>query len=359
MRRATAQVATRVVKGARTQLAVRVWYGTASLGSVPVVPGSWQVSDSDDQQVPGELRFDVPDRPEWRPTSPAHPLAGMGQRAVVHQGVDVGNRVEWLPMGVFRLSAPTRSDDVLSVSGAGMLAGVERARLLAPYVAPKGATRAGVLGALIGGMVPWRLVGVTDEKLPSFTCERERLEGVREIIDGWPARLAMTDSGVLEVRPPYDDANPGPAVVELVDGPGGTLVSVVSQPDTASMFNGYSVSTQPEGDQQPVTESWVMPSGPLAWSGPYGQFPGFFTAPSLPADRVRLRAVAQMMTLRAGRRRDAYEVTAAPDPRVQVGDVAHVRSTAQGIDITGRVTQVTHTRTQLRATVAFLSGVRV
>lgn len=358
MRTASAAYAERVTRGAATRIEVTSWLGTRRLGTVPVVTGSWSVEDADDQAVPGRIAFDVPATREWIPSGPTHPLAGMGQQFVVRAGIDVGDQIEWLPLGRFRAEAPSLTGDTLSVSGFGLLAVVERARLLAPWRSARGATRTQVLGRLLGGLIPWRSIGLTDEVMAPITIDRERLEGVREIVDAWPARMAVSDSGVLEIRPPWNDTSPGSPVVEILDGPSGTLRSVTAQPDRSAMFNGYSVSTVPEGDAQPVTESWVQPSGPLAWGGPYGQFPGFFASPALPPNRVRLREVAKTLTLRAARRRDAYEVEAAPDARVQVGDVARVRSARAQIDIVGRVTQVAHSRTALRCTVAYLSGDR-
>lgn len=349
---------TRVQRGASTRLRAQVWLGTRNLGDVPVVNGSWQVSDADDQQVPGSVRFDVPNEARWRPTGPGHPLAGMGQQVQVWCGTDVATGTEWLPLGRYRLSAPDRNRQTLTVTGTGLMTNLERSRLLAPWTSPKGSGRKAAFGRLVGGILPWRIVGVTDETMPPLTVERERLDGLREILDAWPARMSMSDTGVLEVLPPWNDDAPGAPVVSFLDGPGGTLVSVSARPDTSSMFNGYAVSTVPDGDAAPVTETYVQPSGPLAWTGPYGQFPGFFSSPTLPANRARLRQVAVNLTQRAARRRDAYEVVAAPDPRVQVGDVARVRSAGTGVDIIGRVTAVTHARTSLTCTVAYLSGTR-
>ena len=44
----------------------------------------------------------------------------------------------------------------------------------------------------------------------------------------------------------------------------------------------------------------------------------------------------------------------APDPRVQKGDIAHVRSSKAGVDMVGRITAVTHTSQKLECTVAWM-----
>jgi hypothetical protein len=150
-------------------------------------------------------------------------------------------------------------------------------------------------------------------------------------------------------------------VVELVDGPSGTLVSAaqasVGGGDDQAPHNCYRVTAQPEGTDQAVSGTWTLTYGPWRWGGPYGFAPGFYESAALPTNRQQLRAVAQSMTLRSLAPMNSWTVTAAADARVQKGDVAHVRDARRGLDIIGRVTSVTHTADKLEATVAWMRDV--
>lgn len=355
MRRASAQLAQAVRKGARATLEVTSWLGGRRLATIPVVRGSWSVQDADDQDVPGSLSFQVQNTPEWRPTSPKHPLAAVGHRFQVRAGIRHGQTTEWLNLGWYVAKRPTLNEDVLAVEGVGMLEVARRYSLWAPYTTAAGFTRGKAVKQLLS-MLPVSL-DLADETMPAFTAESDRLQAVRDIVDGWPGRLWVDDDGVVHVSAPWS-ATDGAAVVEWLDGPGGTLVSAALQADTENMCNGYKVTCTPEGSDRAVSATWTMPDGPYKWGGPYGWVPGSFDSATLGTSVAKLRAVAEEMTLRSIRRSDTYTVTTAPDPRAQMGDIAHVRDRRQGIDFIGRVTSVHHQPSQLEATVAWMRGTR-
>lgn len=355
MRRASDQFRAAVQGGARQLLEVTSWLGGRRLATLPVVRGSWSVEDADDQDVPGAISFQVPNTPEWRPTAPSHPLAAAGHRFQVRCGVRHGRVNEWVNLGWFLAKRPTPNDDVLNVEGVGLLEIAHRYTLWSPYTSLAGGTRARAVKQLLS-VLPVRTT-VADEVLPQTTVESDRLQGVRDIVDGWPARLWVDDNGIVQVSAPWS-ATDGAAVVEFVDGPGGTLAEVTLQADTESMCNGYKVSCTPDGGSQAVSATWTMPDGPWKWGGPYGWVPGSFESATLGTNVTKLKSIAEQMTLRSLRRTDTYTVTAAPDPRVQMGDIAHVRDRRQGIDMVGRITSVHHQPSQLEATVAWMRGTR-
>lgn len=350
MRAATESFGRAVAQGARSQVEITAWLGARRLATLPVIRNSWSVSDSEDQ-VPGALSFQVPNTAQWRPATPSAPLGAAGQRYHVRAGLTIGKSVQWVSLGWTVAKPAQPNGDVIDCSGVGLLDLVNRAKLLSPLTVAAGASRKTVVRSLAAGILPM-IVTVTDEAMAAWTCEQDRLQGLWDMADAWPARLDVSDAGMLLVRPPWADT--GTAVVELVDGEDGTVSSVTLAPQSSDdMHNAYKVTSVPQGDTQPVSESWSLTTGPWRWGGPYGYAPGFYEDAALNGKtRAQMKAIARQMTLRSLSAAQAWTVTAAPDPRVQKGDIAHVRSSKAGIDMVGRITAVTHTSQKLECTVA-------
>lgn len=356
MRRASATWAAAVQHGSASLVEVTSWYAGQRLATVPVVSASWSVIDSCDAQTGGTLAFDVPAK-GWKPTRPEDPLAGCGQLLRLRIGQRTGRTVEWVPAGVFQARPATLNGDVLHVEGVTALKVAEESRLIGPMTFA-GRTRGWAVRRLLQGIAPVR-VAVADEAMPAWTCEQDRLAGLVQITDAWPARMMVDDLGTVVVAPVFNDDSPGSPLITVTDGPGGTLVDVQPAEATGNRYNAYRVTSVPEdGSSEPVSETWQLPTGPFRWGGPFGYQPSFFESPLLPRDRAKLRSVARAMTLRAQRRMDAYTVTAAPDARMQAGDVVRVKSSADGLDFIGRALTVEHRWDRLTAKVSWLAGSR-
>lgn len=336
-------------RGAAVQLEVTSWLGGRDLGVLPITP-AWSVSDSDDEQVPGHLAVDVPSTPEWRPTSGGHPLAARGHRYRVRAGVRLPGTatVEWLPLGWFLANPVEDAGDTLRVTGVGLLQQVAESRFLMPFRTTS-STRMAVVQKLLQGILPVRFSGLTNEAQGAAVWEEDRLGALREVADAWPARVTVNDDGAVELRPAYNDLAPGAPVVTIRDGV--NLVDATLAQAEGGRYNGYRVSTVPEGDAAPVSETWTLPHGDFRWGGPWGYRPGYYASPLLRPDRVKLRQVAQTMTQRAQRRMDAWDITALPDPRLQPGDVIRLVHSGRDVDHLVRIVAVTHSRTstQIRA----------
>jgi hypothetical protein len=357
MRAATSMYAGAVASGARSVVEATVWLGNYRIATLPVIRGSWTVTDSE-EQVPGSVQFQVPNTPQWRPTRPTDPLGWCGQRIHIRAGVQIGKRAEMLNLGWFIQNRPELNGDVIQVSGTGLLTMVDRAKLLTPLTVAAGTWRSAVVAQLTRGIIRLR-VDMPNQQVRAWTCEQDRLQGLHDMVDAWPARLDVTDDGLAVIGPVWS-ATSGNPVVELVDGPSGTLSSAAqasSGGDGETPHNCYRVTAQPEGTDQAVSESWTLTYGPWRWGGPFGWAPGFYESAALPTNRQQLRAVAQSMTLRSLAPLNSWTVTASPDARVQKGDVAHVRDARHGLDIIGRVTSVTHTADKLEATVSWMRDV--
>ena len=320
----------------------------ADLGPVPVVTGSWSITDDESQAVHGELRFDVPRLPKWIATTPTHPLAAYGQQIRARIGIRLtGGGTEWVSVGRWRILTSKPVDDTIQVTCASLEKLVEWDQLLAP-VRITGPTRAEGLVSLLDKSLPVLVLATANPAMGPLPVDRDRLQGMQDLLDAWPARSYVDDQGTLIVADPWSDTAPVPVWSTV-----GRLLSTDPGDSEDSGFNGYSVSTVPEdGTTAPVTETWVMQGGPLAWGPPYGRRPGFFASPTLPTDRSILSNVAKNLTLRAARRAGNLRVTTLPDPRIQRGDIGHVIDYAHDVDMIGRVLRTTLTRTSLELTVA-------
>lgn len=319
------------------QVQIRIYLGGADLGLVPVVSGSWKVTDEADVTVPGTVEFSVPATDEWTPTSPEHPLAGVGQRCRV--------QVDGQTWGWYRLSPAVRSGAVIRVTGVGLLREVERARFTQSWQTMAGQTRGQVVRQLLAGILPV-VVLVPDSVLPIATWAEDRLGALYEVVESWPARIEIRDQAA-RILPPWPTS--GPAV-------GGLALTAPLEPQGAQddPFNGYRVSTIPGGDEQPVTAFWAQPDGPMRWGGPYGQHPGFFSSPLLTADQTQLLAIAERMTRRQTEAAASFRFRAVPDPARRVGDFVTVQHERQKVSGVGRITSLSLTRSDMSGLVVMV-----
>lgn len=345
--------------GGTTQLIVSSWLGSDHLGRVPVVDGSWEVTDQAEVRVPGALRLSVPaelstsmaggfdGRTNWVPTTPDHPLARWGQQLQVQVLVD-GTLVH---LGWYRITRTVKSTSVVNVEAVGLLRNLERARLVSPLTLDAGLWFGDIVRRVVGGVFPVRIAVADSGGWGSRSWDEDRLGALREIVDARPARMYVDESRTLVVASPWTDREP--AQLTLHDGDGGTLIDIGGIADDRDPPNGYVVTATPEDTSiPPVTDWWGIPSGPAAWDGPYGRNPAFYRSPLLNPDRDSVRAVAQQMTLRAQRAAAQVDFEAVFDPRLEVGDVVHMRHRRRGVDAIGRIMTLRHAKKTTRGTVA-------
>ena len=326
------------VAGGNPQWTAESWLGPQLLASLPIIQDSVRVTDEADVKVPGAVELSIPDTPEWRPVLPSSPLARFGQRLRLR--VDVNGTS--VPMGWFRLTAAVPSAGVVAVRGVGLLTEVERSRFTWRHDVV-GMSVDAACKHIVGGALPVS-VALTGAPmgLRVWEAQTSRLEALLEVLDARAGRAYIDDSATLVIAPAWTSATP---VATIADGVGGSLVDLGPIPEDRDPFNGYVVSTVPEGDDAPMVESWSVPSGPMRWGGPYGYNPGFLSSPLLPADRGALAHVAETMTRRQMRSAMAVDFVTPLDPRLQVGDAVTIRCARYGIDAPHRITQLAHTRT--------------
>lgn len=359
MRTATSTAAIAARRGGSPRLVLDSWLGGDWLARLPISRESWDLSDSLDQVVPGELHFEVPRLPKWVPTHPAHPLAKNGQQVSARIGWQHPGQAapDIMPAGWYRITDVELTKANIRVTAQGRLWMVEQARFLTPW-STAGLTRGQAVAKLLAGIIPYRITGLVDEPCPAAVYETDRIAALREIVDGWPARIRMDSDGVAVITAPLDDDDPGAPVATLARGLNLTE-EVVPDSSRPPAYNAVVVSSTGDGLAPVVSETVVQVDGPLRWGGPYGYRPTFYTSPMLAGvSRSRMREVGAQQLTRALTRSQSYQVTALPDYRIEAGDVVAVVDPSSGIDMIGRVMTVTHRTTATVLVVAYLDGER-
>lgn len=316
---------------------VTSWLDGDLLGTLPVQSGTLTVSYD---QIPGSLDLTVLSTPETRPTTSRSMLAAVGQqlivrRAMMSRGADP-EPLGWIDHGVFRVQPVRLARQLLRVQGLPLESTVQLARFTQPTTFPA-STYAGMLGALLKGLLPVRLAaGVVDRAIKARTWEEERLDAVQEVLTAWGGvEGRVMPDGVFEVRPTSTSRTP---VLTLHDGPGGTVQTVQPAGDREMPANCYTVATVPDDGSVPMRESAYLTDGPRKWGGPYGYVTKMFASPLL-TTRPQLRATAQTMLTKEQQLTTLWEITCLSDDRIELGDC--IRVTTADVDLLGRVIEYT------------------
>ena len=339
---------------------VTSWLGATYLGPVTVKSGT--VTENASEQITGTLDLTVPNVSEWRPSSPTAPLGWYGQQLRVRTGwMDaVGKPLVWFDLGRFRIRRPTASADVLSVQGDSLQQLVLQARFTAPTNFPAQTYKTRT-AALLKSILPVKFdPALADRSVKKQTYERERLEALTDTLTAWPAQLEILPSGVAYISAPWE-TRPATVLATYADGPGGTLLDVApTSGEDDQIVNAVLASSEPDDGKKALTEAAYVKDGPLAWGGPYGYVPDFYSSPLL-TTRAQLQAAAKTRLAKLQRAVQQVEVSMVDDPRLQLGDVVRAKSALRDTDVTGRVISCQHgitgaDRASVSVTLAVLSG---
>lgn len=329
----SAAAAAMVAGSYQLQVRVESWLdGQLLAEAVPVDDGAEDVDDS--LNVPERVTLTVPrvDRGfEWAPgADPAHPLAAFGQRLRVSLGVDIGRgQTEWLQRGWFLIdSVKPASDDSLQVTAVGLLDLVQEARLVSPYQ-PSGTFVSTLRGLVEPALTAVVDAGLTDRAVPSsLSWDEDRIGGLAELLDAWPAVARVTPDGYLAVTP----NTTGGAVLSLTDGLGGTVVRWQAETSREGAYTAVVARGTASDGGVVQGVAYDLTGGPLRYGGPFNPLPVpylYFSPLITTVAQARAAAVSVLARLR---RRTARRLSAelVPHPGLQTGDVVTV--TGAGLD---------------------------
>lgn len=297
--------------------------GTVLADEIPVLQGkiTWSVG----QQVQSDLRLTVAGSSVedgrtryWRPTEPTDPLARFGQV------LDVSILVEGVitRLGRFQIADwADGADGQIEVTAAGMLQAVADDRL----TQATGPRDDGTLRSEFARLTPGYMSVQFDPALIDRDCpkamewDEDRLKGLYEIADAWPARLREDSYGGIVVLPPLPEI-PSP-IATLSDGDGGTITRAPTHDSREGAYNVFVARSSANGvDAFAVV---TVADGPMNPDGEYHPVPKFFSSPIL-ADEDQCRAAATTMRNNSVRQSRVRKVQMAPDARIELDDAVQL-----------------------------------
>jgi hypothetical protein len=318
-----------VLRSFTMQMRVESWLnGVLLADDVPVSDGSENrdrsltVPESISLTVP---RYDAATGLTWDPIDPAHPLAAYGQQLRISYGVDVGGGdFEWICRGWFLITESSTDDETVSVTAQGLLQLIDEAKLVAAFQ-PSG-TLATTVQSLVEPALTVTFDGaLTDRSVPtSIEWDTDRIGGLNELLDAWPAAARVTADGLLLVEPVSDAGTP---VLSITDGTGGTVVRWSGNTSRDGAFNV--VVAQGEDSAGNQIQGVVYDSGiasPFAIGGGFSPLPVpyLFYSPLLTTiTQCRAAAAATLLRLR---RSASQKISASivPHPGLVTGDIVSV-----------------------------------
>lgn len=307
---------------------VSSWLGGVHLDEVPVLSG--RITATVTQQVPERLTLQVPrwDGRDWLPgTDAAHPLARFGQElsvSIVVESAVTGIEYE-TRIGRY-LIVDWDYDDTASgaiqVTAFGMLRRVATDKLPSPLAPrPDGSLASEARRLLPPGMVAGFHPGLVDRACPqSMEWAEDRLGGLYEIADAWPARLRTDAWGQVQFLPPLPPV-PSP-VVTLTDGDRGTVVAV-PRSDTQEGAPNRIVARSSASGLQTIQAIADVLSGPMAVGGNYPTVVETLASPLLTTEAEASTAAQTRLASKVLPSR-VIPVRCAPDPRLDLDDAVAV-----------------------------------
>ncbi|MDX3353888.1 DUF5047 domain-containing protein [Streptomyces sp. ME01-24h] len=292
---------------------------------IPVSVGSEERDRS--QTVPERVTLTIPRRDrgvDWAPISPDHPLAAYGQQIRIDYGVDVGGHMEWINRGWFLTTSSNADGDTVSVTAQGLLTLIDEARFAAPFQ-PSG-TLASTVRSLVEPALTVDFDGtLIDRSVPvGMQWDEDRMGGLNEVLDSWPAVPRVTEDGFLRIEPPGDTGTP---VLAITDGQGGTVVRWQGSTTRDGAYNAVVARGETsDGTQVQGVAYDSGSSSPLRADGPFNPLtvPYFFSSPLLTTvAQCRSAATATLLRLRRSASR-TLGVTMVPHPGLETGDVVAV-----------------------------------
>lgn len=173
-----------------------------------------------------------------------------------------------------------------------------------------------------------------------FAAGGDRWDAATEIARSLGMTLAFDGDGVLvmEAEPTFDD----PIVWEIVEGETGTLEQVDISLERAGAYNRViavgenpALTAVPRGvatDDDPASATYYY--------GGFGKKPRFYASPFITTDAQATTAAQSILTKNLGVAR-ALNLSAAPNPALELGDIVTVRRASLNVDEEHMVDSIT------------------
>lgn len=324
------------------------WLDGAPLGVVPLSQG--QVVETASGDSLARLEFTLPATKEWMPRDPRHPLAPFGQELLVRRGFRVyDDSIGWEVLGRFRIrtTEPT-GDGWLTVVADSIDVRLTMARWIVDTTTT--GTLANQAKQICSGIVPIN-IAMPDRASSNrvWDDQENRRDALLELCDSWGAVLRMID-GALTIVPRPVSTTPS---ITVTSGDGGTLVSAVPERLADPVPNIVVASNTPQEGEPTITAMAIIPAGPRAWDGPYGQVVQFYASPVITTNAQAAQAATTLLSRLQAKAPDVT-VEAVTDPRIRLDTVVRVVDAPTDTDVDVRVVEVRHALTRGKEPGGFL-----
>ncbi len=285
---------------------------------------SFQTSaDPDGMELPisgGDVRYDatadvfatlsltIPgvDESTGRPWHPSHvrsKLAPYGAEVWVRRGIDLGDEVLWVPLGVFRitdLDQDDAPDGPIQIEGQDRMRGIIRARLLTPRVYPADTTAGDMAEDLVREVYPaatimWDDATNREQIGRQIVVEQDRYAALRELADSYGKLCYWDGLGILRIEdPPSADE----IVWEVRAGRKGVLLRASDSVTDESAYNAVVATGEGVSGTLSAARGVALDRGinsPTRWGGPHGMVPHFFSSPLLLTPGQARQAAVSML----------------------------------------------------------------
>ena len=301
---------------------------------LPVVSGS--VTVDTDSMVRRQLDITLADV-GLNPRDADSPLAPYGTELVVSRGIQRPNgQREYVPLMVARLDEVSGSPigDGVKIIAPDRARTIADAKFLGPRASSKGMLIITQIQRLVTEVVPQVVVvdrTASRAVMPRTVWEEDRWEAIELMAKSIGAEVFFAPDGQFIIRK-IPMATSGP-VWSVNLGSNGVLSSIDTSMSRADVCNGV-VALGERADDLPPVRAVVLDDdqdSPTYWGGEYGQVPYLYTSDLITTvKQARAAARGELERRRVAAR--TMELTVAPNPMLDVGDVISVQHVDRTMD---------------------------
>lgn len=291
---------------------------------LPISAGSVTVDEG--SQVRRSAQLTVAD-PTLDPESVIDLLAPFGTELLIQRGIRFGEGdVELAPLGLFRIESAGRSSwtDGVAIQAADRSKAVADARFIGPWSTPGGSQVRDEIARLITDALPdVEFYDLTDNDAPTSpgVWERDRWPAIESLAKSIGAEAVFDPLGRAVLRPVATNADEPVWTIDA--GPRGVMLDVTTGLSREGVYNAVVATGERPNNEPPVTGYAFVQSGNLAWGGPFGKVPRFYTSQMISTLEQAQSAARAILARSSGFSRTIDPVSVV-NPALDVGDAVEI-----------------------------------
>lgn len=246
----------------------------------------------------------------------------------VSRGIVVGNRTEFVPLGVFSTDQASKTDETVTWAGSDRSKKIARARFIDTYQIAKDTTLAAAGTALLQSrwsFTPVDFTGVDGVlgATVNFDAgpESDPWQQARDLFAEFGYELSFDGRGVARAVPVPDPATV-PSVFDLGSGEDNLVLTGETDGNFEGTYNGVVASGEGTEIETPVRAVvWDDdPTSPTYFQGGFGLVPRFYSSPLLTTVEQCEKAAATILSKAKGRQQ-GLAVSSIVNPALEPFDV--------------------------------------